>query len=84
MFSAFPPAKYLAPLCHEIWPSEDTILQITGIPMLFLSGLQDEIVPYVYDFFCGLETANPHVQSVAYVSAVPTMSVSAEDMERVP
>ncbi|OCK82471.1 BEM46 family protein [Lepidopterella palustris CBS 459.81] len=43
--SAFPPARYLAPLCHQIWPSEETLPQITDIPILFLSGLQDEIVP---------------------------------------
>ncbi|KAF2141690.1 uncharacterized protein K452DRAFT_227990 [Aplosporella prunicola CBS 121167] len=44
--SAFPPAKYLAPLCHQIWPSEETMPQITAdIPFLFLSGLKDEIVP---------------------------------------
>ncbi|KAA6409013.1 MAG: BEM46 family [Lasallia pustulata] len=43
--SAFPPAKYLAPLCHQYWPSEDILPQITEIPILFLSGLKDEIVP---------------------------------------
>ena len=43
--SAFPPAKYLAPLCHQLWPSEDTLPQITDVPILFLSGLKDEIVP---------------------------------------
>ncbi|OCK95464.1 alpha/beta-hydrolase [Cenococcum geophilum 1.58] len=43
--SAFPPARYLAPLCHQIWPSEETLSQITNIPILFLSGLKDEIVP---------------------------------------
>jgi fermentation-respiration switch protein FrsA (DUF1100 family) len=43
--SAFPPARFLAPLCHQIWPSEDTLQQITGVPVLFLSGLKDEIVP---------------------------------------
>ncbi|OCL06241.1 alpha/beta-hydrolase [Glonium stellatum] len=43
--SAFPPARYLAPLCHQIWPSEETLPQITNIPILFLSGLKDEIVP---------------------------------------
>ncbi|KAF2854591.1 BEM46 family protein-like protein [Plenodomus tracheiphilus IPT5] len=43
--SAFPPARFLAPLCHQIWPSEDTLPQITQIPILFLSGLKDEIVP---------------------------------------
>ncbi|KAF2499820.1 BEM46 family protein [Lophium mytilinum] len=43
--SAFPPARYLAPLCHQIWPSEDTLPLINSIPILFLSGLKDEIVP---------------------------------------
>ena len=43
---AFPPAKYLARLCHQIWASEETLPKITAkIPMLFLSGLKDEIVP---------------------------------------
>ena len=43
--SAFPPAKFLAPLCHQIWPSEETIPTLNGFPILFLSGLKDEIVP---------------------------------------
>lgn len=43
--TAFPPARFLAPLCHQIWPSEETLPQITRIPILFLSGLKDEIVP---------------------------------------
>ena len=44
--TAFPPAKYIARLCHQLWPSEETMLGITAdIPMLFLSGLKDEIVP---------------------------------------
>jgi fermentation-respiration switch protein FrsA (DUF1100 family) len=43
--SAFPPAKYLVGLCHEYWPSEDTLPQVTQMPVLFLSGLKDEIVP---------------------------------------
>ncbi|KAF2200125.1 alpha/beta-hydrolase [Delitschia confertaspora ATCC 74209] len=43
--SAFPPARYLAPLCHQIWPSEEMLPKVTGIPILFLSGLRDEIVP---------------------------------------
>lgn len=43
--SAFPPAKYLARLCHQIWPSETTIPSITRVPILFLSGLKDELVP---------------------------------------
>ncbi|KAF1815671.1 BEM46 family protein [Eremomyces bilateralis CBS 781.70] len=43
--SAFPPARYLAPLCHQVWPSEQLLPQIEDVPILFLSGLQDEIVP---------------------------------------
>ncbi|KAH8731390.1 Alpha/Beta hydrolase protein [Phaeosphaeriaceae sp. PMI808] len=43
--SAFPPARFLAPLCHQIWPTEATLPQITSVPVLFLSGLQDEIIP---------------------------------------
>ncbi|KAI9814864.1 MAG: hypothetical protein M1832_005666 [Thelocarpon impressellum] len=43
--SAFPPAKYLARLCHQVWPSESTLPTVKNIPILFLSGLQDEIVP---------------------------------------
>jgi hypothetical protein len=34
-------------LCHQIWPSESIIHSITEVPVLFLSGLKDEIVPYV-------------------------------------
>ena len=44
--SAFPPAKYIARLCHQHWTSEETLPKITAdIPFLFLSGLKDEIVP---------------------------------------
>lgn len=43
--SAMPVAKYLAPLCHEYWRSEEMLPKITGVPVLFLSGLKDEIVP---------------------------------------
>ncbi|KAF2877810.1 BEM46 family protein-like protein [Massariosphaeria phaeospora] len=43
--TAFPPARYLTPLCHQLWPSEETLPQIRGIPILFLSGLKDEIIP---------------------------------------
>ncbi len=46
--SAFPPAKYLAPLCHQRWTTEEILPQITEIPILFLSGLKDEIVPYAF------------------------------------
>ena len=43
--AALPPARYLAPFCHQIWPSEEVLPTITKMPILFLSGLHDEIVP---------------------------------------
>lgn len=43
--SVIPPAKYLTLLCHQVWPSDSLIPSITKVPILFLSGLQDEIVP---------------------------------------
>lgn len=43
--SALPAAKYLTPLCHQYWRSEKMIPKIVGVPILFLSGLADEIVP---------------------------------------
>lgn len=43
--NVMPAAKFLTPLCHEYWKSEEMIPQISDIPILFLSGLQDEIVP---------------------------------------
>ncbi|KAB5551208.1 Alpha/Beta hydrolase protein [Coniochaeta sp. 2T2.1] len=43
--SVIPPAKYLTLLCHQVWPSDTWIPGITEVPILFLSGLQDEIVP---------------------------------------
>ncbi|PYI20587.1 catalytic protein [Aspergillus japonicus CBS 114.51] len=43
--TVFPPARYLARLCHQYWTSEDVLPKITKVPILFLSGLKDEIVP---------------------------------------
>ncbi|KAJ3565913.1 hypothetical protein NPX13_g7326 [Xylaria arbuscula] len=43
--SVIPPAKYLTMLCHQVWPSESILPSITEVPILFMSGLQDEIVP---------------------------------------
>ncbi|OQD69945.1 hypothetical protein PENDEC_c028G06586 [Penicillium decumbens] len=43
--SVFPPARYLARLCHQYWTSEDVMPKITKVPILFLSGLKDELVP---------------------------------------
>lgn len=43
--SAFPPAKYIAGLCHQYWNSEQEMPRIEDIPILFMSGLKDEIIP---------------------------------------
>lgn len=43
--AALPPARYLARLCHQYWPSEEMLPHIVNMPILFLSGLKDEIVP---------------------------------------
>ncbi|KAL1975432.1 hypothetical protein VTN31DRAFT_3824 [Thermomyces dupontii] len=43
--SVLPPARYLARLCHQQWASEDVIPKIENVPILFLSGLKDELVP---------------------------------------
>lgn len=43
--SILPPARYIAGLCHQTWQSEIYIPTITEVPVLFLSGLRDEIVP---------------------------------------
>lgn len=43
--SVIPPAKYVTLLCHQVWPSEAVLPSITEVPVLFISGLQDEIVP---------------------------------------
>lgn len=40
-----PPAKYLTLLCHQVWASDNYLPSITEVPILFLSGLLDEIVP---------------------------------------
>ncbi|KAK1755129.1 protein bem46 [Echria macrotheca] len=45
--SIMPPAKYLALLCHQIWPT-DSLIPNVKVPILFLSGLQDEIVPPIH------------------------------------
>ncbi|KAF8927095.1 hypothetical protein BGZ58_010632, partial [Dissophora ornata] len=40
-----PMIKSLAFLCHQIWNSEQSIQQITRLPVLFLSGRKDELIP---------------------------------------
>lgn len=51
--SVFPPARYLARLCHQYWSSEDVLPKIENIPILFLSGLKDEMIPCVSHFILG-------------------------------
>ncbi|KAJ5938163.1 Protein bem46 [Penicillium verhagenii] len=43
--SIMPPARFLVRFCHQTWQSEDWLPKIGKIPILFLSGLKDEIVP---------------------------------------
>lgn len=45
--TVLPPARYLSMLCHQRWPSEEVIQRLpeNSPPILFLSGLKDEIVP---------------------------------------
>ncbi|CAG8448279.1 4970_t:CDS:2 [Diversispora eburnea] len=43
--NVIPQLRYIAFLCHQIWPSEKYIQQIAHTPILFLSGKQDEIIP---------------------------------------
>ncbi|CAG8761488.1 22455_t:CDS:2 [Gigaspora margarita] len=40
-----PNLRYLTFLCSEIWPSENYITKLQTIPILFLSGSKDEVVP---------------------------------------
>jgi len=45
--TVLPPARYISLLCHQKWPSDETLqtLPADAPPILFLSGLKDEIVP---------------------------------------
>ncbi|KAK9455059.1 Alpha/Beta hydrolase protein [Dipodascopsis uninucleata] len=52
--SVLPIAQYFTFLCHQVWSSETLLPRITKIPVLFLSGQKDEIIPpaqmrYLYD-----------------------------------
>lgn len=42
---AIPPAKYLTFFCRQVWPNEIILPKIKKVPILFLSGLQDNMVP---------------------------------------
>lgn len=45
--SVMPPARYISMFCHQRWASDEIMptLPVDGPPILFLSGLKDEIVP---------------------------------------
>lgn len=47
--TVMPPAKFIASWCHQKWGSDESLAKITttDLPILFLSGLKDEIVPPV-------------------------------------
>ncbi|CAI2176276.1 8797_t:CDS:10, partial [Funneliformis geosporum] len=40
-----PILRYLTFMCSQIWPSEKSIKKIKFIPILFLSGTRDEVIP---------------------------------------
>lgn len=45
--TVMPPARFIASFCHQRWSSDESIQKVSeeGPPILFLSGLKDEIVP---------------------------------------
>ncbi|KAJ3321267.1 hypothetical protein HDV06_004492 [Boothiomyces sp. JEL0866] len=43
--SVVPHLKYFTWLCHQIWNSELEIAKLENIPILFLSGKKDELIP---------------------------------------
>ncbi|CAG8504184.1 4645_t:CDS:10 [Scutellospora calospora] len=40
-----PSLRYLTFICSEIWPSDSNITKLRSIPILFLSGSKDELIP---------------------------------------
>jgi hypothetical protein len=40
-----PVARFIAPLCHQVWANDEALPKIKDVPILFLSGLKDEIIP---------------------------------------
>ncbi|KAI9492456.1 Alpha/Beta hydrolase protein [Zychaea mexicana] len=43
--NVMPVLKYVTFLCHQQWPSEVSIQRIANVPVLFLSGARDELIP---------------------------------------
>ncbi|PQE12615.1 BEM46 family protein [Rutstroemia sp. NJR-2017a BBW] len=66
--SVIPPARYLAYLCHQVWASDTYLPSITEVPILFISGLLDEIVPYTKPYappLRNLSVAHQDLETVA-------------------
>lgn len=72
--SVFPAAKFITRMCHQYWPSEDILPKITEIPILFLSGLKDEIIPYV-SYPLSLPVYHPYLtnHNIQPYTHVPTL-----------
>lgn len=82
--SVLPIAKYLVPFCHEYWRSEEMIGMITDVPILFLSGLRDEIVPYVGRYLhnaCTFALLTPS-QAESYEATVQAGEIEVGGVER--
>lgn len=43
-----PLLKNMTFLCTEKWESDQSVLQITKMPVLFLSGCSDELIPQIH------------------------------------
>ena len=83
--SVIPPAKYLTLLCHQVWPSDTWIPGITEVPILFLSGLQDEIVPWVSSHTsCFMTWRTDFAQTNTHAPALRTVHRTNQDLARLP
>ncbi|KAG5520062.1 hypothetical protein PMAC_001138 [Pneumocystis sp. 'macacae'] len=54
MLDTMPYMALFRGLCHQRWPSQDRISFIKSIPILFLSGQKDEVVPFhhMHTLYC--------------------------------
>ncbi|KAJ2357920.1 bem46 protein, variant [Coemansia sp. RSA 2618] len=64
--SVLPILKYVTFMSSEKWNSEAEIQRITKVPILFLSGLQDELVPpphmrQLFELASGIESEKPRI-----------------------
>lgn len=87
--SIFPAAKYITRLCHQQWGSDEILPRITDIPILFLSGLKDEIIPYVlYPSFTHPNILDKtdffFIQPPAHVPAILFVQIQDENLANPP